>query len=162
ERRSVFLAAKIGDLEAAVKHAQRVAELEPTRANLRALGETQLAAGHPDAAVESFQRALKVQSGPDSSLREMLANSLVAVGRPSLAVAEFETLAAEAKVPADRYRLELAAGFAALEAGNSARSLAAFRRTVEIDANRKSLGAAAEAALQAGQLAEAAGYFERL
>src|SRR5207247_7227024 len=33
ERRSAFLAAKIGDLDAAVRHAQRVADLEPTRAN---------------------------------------------------------------------------------------------------------------------------------
>jgi len=161
ERRAAFLATKIGDLEAAVRHAQRVADLEPTRGNLRALGEAQLAAGHPDAAVESFQRALNLQPGTDSSLREMLANSLAAVGRPSLAAAEFETLAAEAKVPADKYRLELAAGFAALKAGDSARSLAAFRQAVAIDANRKSLEAAAETALQAGQLAEAAGYLER-
>ena len=162
ERRSAFLAVKVGDLEAAVGHAQRVADLEPTRANLRALGEAQLAAGHPDAAVESFQRALKLQPGNDSSLREMLANSLAAVGRPSLAAGEFETLAAEAKVPADKFRLELAAGFAALKAGDSARSLAAFRQAVEIEANRKSLEAAAETAVQAGQLAEAAGYLERL
>jgi tetratricopeptide (TPR) repeat protein len=162
ERRSAFLAVKVGDLEAAVGHAQRVADLEPTRANLRALGEAQLAAGHPDAAVESFQRALKLQPGNDSSLREMLANSLAAVGRPSLAAGEFETLAAEAKVPADKYRLELAAGFAALKAGDSARSLSAFRQAVEIEANRKSLEAAAETAVQAGQLAEAAGYLERL
>src|SRR6202030_2236828 len=117
---------------------------------------------HPDAAVESFQRALKLQPGNDSSLREMLANSLAAVGRPSLAAGEFETLAAEAKVPADKYRLELAAGFAALKAGDSARALAAFRQAVEIEANRKSLEAAAETAVQAGQLAEAAGYLERL
>ena len=162
ERRSAFLAVKVGDLEAAVGHAQRVADMEPTRANLRALGEAQLAAGHPDAAVESFQRALKLQPGNDSSLREMLANSLAAVGRPSLAAGEFETLAAEAKVPADKYRLELAAGFAALKAGDSARSLAAFRQAVEIEANRKSLEAAAETAVHAGQLAEAAGYLERL
>src|SRR5271169_3015966 len=57
ERRSAFLSTKIGDLDTAVRYAQRVAELEPTRANLRALGEAQLAAGHPDAAVESFQRS---------------------------------------------------------------------------------------------------------
>ena len=98
----------------------------------------------------------------DSSLREMLANSLAAVGRPSLAAAEFETLAAAAKVPADKNRLELAAGFAALKAGDSARALAAFRQAVEIEANRKSLEAAAETAFQAGQLTEAAGYLERL
>ena len=110
----------------------------------------------------SFQRALKLQPGNNSSLREMLANSLAAVGRPSLAAGEFETLAAEAKIPADKYRLELAAGFAALKAGNSARSLAAFRQAVEIEANRKSLEAAAETAVQAGQLAEAAGYLQQL
>ena len=52
ERRAAFLAAKISDLDAAVRHARRVAELEPTQANLRALGEAQLAAGHPDAAIE--------------------------------------------------------------------------------------------------------------
>src|SRR5205807_2058467 len=161
ERRSAFLAAKIGDLDAAVRHARRVADLEPTRANLRALGEAELAAGHAEAAVESFQRALDLQPENDSSLREMLANSLAAAGRPSLAVAEFETLAAAAKVPADRNRLGLAAGFAALKAGDSARALASFRQAVAIEANRKSLEAAAETALQAGQLAEAAGYLER-
>ena len=162
ERRSAFLATKIGDLEVALRHAQRVADLEPTRANLRALGEAQLAAGHPDAAVESFQRALDLQPGNESSLREMLANSLAAVGRPALAAKEFETLAAAAKLPEDKYRLELAAGFAALKAGDSARALAAFRQAVEIAPNRKSLEAAAETALQAGQLGEAAGYLERL
>jgi tetratricopeptide (TPR) repeat protein len=162
ERRAAFLATKIRDLEAAVRHAQRVADLEPTRGNLRALGEAQLAAGHPDAAVESFQRALNLPPGDDSSLREMLANSLAAVGRPSLAAGEFETLAAEAKVSADKYRLELAAGFAALKAGDSGRALMAFRQAVAIEANRKSLEAAAETAFQAGQLAEAAGYLERL
>ncbi len=161
ERRSAFLAAKIGDLEAAVGHAQRAADLEPTRANLRALGEAQLAAGHPDAAVESFQRALNLQPGNDSSLRETLANTLAAAGQPSLAATEFETLAAAAEVPADKYRLELAAGFAALKAGDSARALAAFRQAVEIEANRKSLEAAAEAALRAGQLAAAAGFLEQ-
>jgi tetratricopeptide (TPR) repeat protein len=162
ERRAAFLATKIRDLEAAVRHAQRVADLEPTRGNLRALGEAQLAAGHPDAAVESFQRALNLPPGNDSSLREMLANSLAAVGRPSLAAGEFETLAAKAKVSADKYRLELAAGFAALKAGDSGRALIAFRQAVAIEANRKSLEAAAETAFQAGQLAEAAGYLERL
>jgi tetratricopeptide (TPR) repeat protein len=162
ERRAAFLATKIRDLEAAVRHAQRVADLEPTRGNLRALGEAQLAAGHPDAAVESFQRALNLPPGTDSSLREMLANSLAAVGRPSLAAGEFETLATEAKVSADKYRLELAAGFAALKAGDSGRALMAFRQAVAIEANRKSLEAAAETAFQAGQLAEAAGYLERL
>jgi len=92
----------------------------------------------------------------------MLANSLVAVARPSLAATEFETLAAEAKPPADKNRLELAAGFAALKAGDSARALSAFRRAVEIEADRKSLETAAETAFQAGQLAEAVGYLERL
>jgi len=162
ERRSAFLAGKIGNLEAALRHAQRVADLEPTRANLRALGEAQLAAGQPDAAVESFQRALNLQPENESGLREMLANTLAAVGRPALAATEFETLAAAAKLPADKYRLELAAGFAALRAGDSARALVAFRQAVAIEANRKSLEAAAETALQAGQLAEAAGYLERL
>jgi tetratricopeptide (TPR) repeat protein len=92
----------------------------------------------------------------------MLANSLAAVERPSLAATEFETLAAEAKLPADKYRLQLAAGFAALKIGDSARALAAFRQAVKIEANRKSLEAAAETAFQAGQLAESAGYLERL
>jgi tetratricopeptide (TPR) repeat protein len=162
DRRAAFLAAKIGDLDAAVNFARRIAELEPTRANFRALGEAQLAAGHPDAAVEAFQRALDLQSGNDPSLREMLANSLAAVGQPSRAATEFETLAAAAELPADKNRLELAAGFAALKAGDSTRALAALRQAVASEANRKSLEAAAEAALQAGQLAEAAGYLERL
>jgi tetratricopeptide (TPR) repeat protein len=162
ERRSAFLAATIGDLSAAVGHAQRVVDLEPTRANLRVLGEAQLAAGHPDAAIESFQRALKLGPENDSSLREMLANSLAAVGQPSRAATEFETLAAAAKVAADKNRLELAAGFAALKAGDSERALARFRQAVEIEANRKSLEAVAEAALQVGQFAEAARYLERL
>jgi len=162
ERRSAFLAAKIGDLDVAVRHAQRVADLEPTRANLRALGEAQLAAGRPDAAVDSFQRALNLQPENDSGLREVLANTLAAVGQPSRAAAEFETLAAAAKPPADKNRLELAAGFAALKAGDSGRALSAFRRAVEIEANRKSLETAAETAFQAGQLAEAVGYLERL
>jgi tetratricopeptide (TPR) repeat protein len=162
ERRSAFLAAKVGDLDAAVGHAQRVADLEPTRANLRALGEAQLAAGHPDAAIESFQRALNLHPEDDSSLREMLANSLAAVGQPSAAATEFETLAAAAKLPADKNRLELAAGFAALKAGDSGRALAAFRQAVEIEANQKSLDAAAETSLQAGQFAEATRYLERL
>jgi tetratricopeptide (TPR) repeat protein len=162
ERRSAFLATRIGDLDAAVKHAQRVADLEPTRANFRALGEAELAAGHPEAAVESFQRALDLQPGNDSSLREMLANTLAQAGQPSRAAAEFETLAASAELPVDKNRLELAAGFAALKAGDPARALAAFRQAVGVEANRKSLEAAAETALQAGQLAEAAEYFERL
>jgi Tfp pilus assembly protein PilF len=126
------------------------------------LGEAQLAAGHPDAAVESFQRALDLQPENDSGLREMLANTFAAVGRPALAATEFETLAFAAKVPADKYRLELAAGFAALRAGDSARALMAFRQAVAIEATRKSLEAAAETAFQTGQLAEAAGYLERL
>ena len=162
ERRSAILAAKAGQLDIAVKHAESIAKLEPTGANLRALGEAQLAAGQPDAAVESFQRALNLQPEKDPALREMLANSLVAVGRPSLAATEFETLAAAAKLPADKYRLQLAAGFAALKAGDSRRALAAFRQAVAIEANRESLEAAIEAAFQAGQLAEAAGYLERL
>ena len=162
ERRSAFLSTKIGDLDTAVQHAQRVADLEPTRANLRALGEAQLAAGHPDAAVESFQRALNLRPGNDSGLREMLANTLAAAGRPSLAAAEFETLAAAAQLPAEKSRLALAAGFAALNAGDSARALAAFRQAVAIEGNQKSLEAAAETAFQAGQFAEAAGYLERL
>jgi tetratricopeptide (TPR) repeat protein len=162
ERRSAFLSTKIGDLDTAVRHAQRVADLEPTRANLRALGEAQLAAGHPDAAVESFQRALNLQPGNDSGLREMLANTLAAAGRPSLAAAEFETLAASAQLPAEKSRLALAAGFAALNAGDSRRALAAFRQAVTIEGNQKSLEAAAETAFQTGQLAEATGYLERL
>jgi tetratricopeptide (TPR) repeat protein len=162
ERRSAFLSTKIGDLEIAVQHAQRVAELEPTQANLRALGEAQLAAGHPEAAIESFQRALNLQPENNSGLREMLANTFAAVGRPALAATEFETLASAAGLPEDKYRLELTAGFAALRAGDSARALFAFRRAVAIEANQKSLEAAAETALQAGQLAEAAGYLERL
>jgi tetratricopeptide (TPR) repeat protein len=162
ERRSAFLATKIGALDAAVTHLQRVADLEPTQANLRALGEAQIAAGHPEAAVETFQRALKLQPGSDSSLREMLADTLATAGQPSLAATEFETLAADAKLPADKNRLELAAGFAALKGGDSERALAAFRRAVAIEVNRQSLDAAAETALNAGQLAEAAQYLERL
>src|SRR5216683_3058924 len=162
ERRAAFLATKLGNLNIAVRHAERVADLEPTRANLRALGEAQLAAGQPDAAVESFQRALNLQPENDSGLREMLANTLAAVGQPSRAAAEFESLAVAATLPADKTRLELAAGFAALKAGDSARALTAFRQAVAIEANRKSLEAAAETAFQVGQLAEAAGYLERL
>jgi tetratricopeptide (TPR) repeat protein len=162
ERRAVFLASKVGNLNIAVAHAERVAALEPTRANLRALGEAQLAAGQPDAAIATFQRALDLQPEKDPALREMLANSLVAVGRPSLAATEFETLAAAAKLPADKYRLQLAAGFAALKAGDSPRALTAFRQAVAIEANSKSLEAAAETAFQAGHIAEAAGYLERL
>ena len=162
ERRSAFLSTKIGDRDAAVRHAQRVADLQPTRANLRALGEAQLAAGHPDAAVESFQRALNLQPENDSGLREMLANTLAAVGRPSLAATEFETLAAATQLPTDKSRLALAAGFAALKAGDSGRALAAFRQAVAIEPSQTSLEAAAETALQTGQLAEAAGYLERL
>ena len=162
ERRSVFLASKIGNLNIAVRHAERVAELEPTRVNLRALGEAQLTAGQPDAAIASFQRALDFQPERDPALREMLANTLVAVGRPLLAATEFESLAAVAKLPADKYRLQLAAGFAGLRAGDSPRALAAFRQAVAIEANSKSLEAAAETAFQAGQIAEAAGYLERL
>jgi tetratricopeptide (TPR) repeat protein len=162
ERRSAFLSTKVGDLDTAVRHAQRVADLEPTRANLRALGEAQLAAGHPDAAVESFQRALILQPGNDSGLREMLANTLASTGRPSLAAAEFETLAAAAELPAEKSRLTIAAGFAALKAGDSRRALAAFRQAVAIEGNQKSLEAAAETAFQTGKFAEAAGYLERL
>jgi tetratricopeptide (TPR) repeat protein len=162
ERRSGILAAKIGDLDGAVKHAQRVADLQPTRANFRALGEAELTAGHPEAAVEAFQRALELQPEKDSTLREMLANTLAQAGQPSRAAAEFETLAASAELPADKNRLELAAGFAALKAADPTRALAAFRQAVGVEANRKSLEAAAETALQAGQLAEAAEYFERL
>ena len=162
ERRSAFLSTKIGDLDIAVRHAQRVAELEQTQANLRALGEAQLAAGHAEAAIESFQRALNLHQENNSGLREMLANTFATVGRPALAATEFETLATEAKVSADKYRLELAAGFAALKAGDSGRALIAFRQAVAIEANQKSLEAVAETALQAGQLAEAAGYLERL
>jgi tetratricopeptide (TPR) repeat protein len=162
ERRSAFLSTNIGDLDTAVRHAQRVADLEPTRANLRALGEAQLAAGHPDAAVESFQRALTLQPGNDSGLREMLANTLASTGRPSLAAAEFETLAAAAELPAERSRLTIAAGFAALKAGDSRRALAAFQQAVAIEGNQKSLEAAAETAFQTGKFAEAAGYLERL
>ena len=162
ERRSMFLAAKIGDLDAAVGHAQRVAQLEPTPANFRALGEAQLAAAHPELAVKAFQRALDLQPRGDLSLREIFANTLVAAGKPSLAATEFEALVATARLPADKNRLELAAGFAALKAGDPGRALAAFRQAVEIEANRKSLTAAAEASVQAGQLAEAAEYLERL
>jgi tetratricopeptide (TPR) repeat protein len=162
ERRSGFLAAKVGNLNVTVKHAERVAELEPTGANLRALGEAQLAAGQPDAAVESFQRALNVQPEKDPALREMLANSLAAMGRPFLAAKEFEILASMSKQSADKYRFQLAAGFAALKANDSPRALAAFRQAVAIEGSRESLEAAAETAVQAGQLAEAAGYLERL
>ena len=162
ERRSAFLSTKIGDLDIAVQHAQRVAELEPTQANLRALGEAQLAAGLPEAAIETFQLALNLKQENNSGLREMLANTFAAVGRPALAATEFETLASSAGLPEDKYRLELAAGFAALRAGDLVRALFAFRRAVAIEGNRKSLEAAAETALQAGQLAEAAGYLERL
>jgi tetratricopeptide (TPR) repeat protein len=104
ERRSAILAAKIGDLDGAVKHAQRVADLQPTRANFRALGEAELTAGHPEAAVEAFQRALDLQPEKDSSLREMLANTLAEAGHPSRAAAEFETLAASAELPVDKNR----------------------------------------------------------
>jgi tetratricopeptide (TPR) repeat protein len=162
ERRSAFLAAKLPDRNVAVGHAERLAALESTPANLRALGEAQLSAGRPDAAVESFRRALDLQPEKDPTLREMLANTLVAVGRPSVAATEFETLAAVAELRADKNRLQLAAGFAALKAGDSSRALIAFRQAVDIEANRKSLEAAAETALQVGQRAEAAGYLERL
>jgi tetratricopeptide (TPR) repeat protein len=162
ERRSAFLAAKLGDLDAVVRHAQRVVDLEPTPENLRALGEAQLAAGHPEAAIESLQRALELQPRNDSSLREMLAHSFAEAGQPSRAAAEFETLATAAKLPSDKNRLALAAGFAALKAGDSARALMAFRQAVASEANQKALEAAAETALQVGQAAEAAGYLERL
>jgi tetratricopeptide (TPR) repeat protein len=92
----------------------------------------------------------------------MLANTLAAAGRPSLAAAEFETLTAAAQLAAEKSRLALAAGFAALNAGDSALALAAFRQAVAIEGNQKSLEAAAETAFQAGQFAEAAGYLERL
>jgi tetratricopeptide (TPR) repeat protein len=162
ERRSAFLATKASDLNLALKHAERVAELEPTSENLRALGEAELASGQAYAAVESFRRALDLQPDKDPALRELLANTLVAVGQPSLAATEFAALGGWAKNPADKNRLQLAAGFAALKAGDSPRALEAFRRAVGIEANRKSLEAAAETAVQAGQLAEAAGYLERL
>ena len=162
ERRSAFLAAKLPDHNVEVGHAERLADLEPTPANLSALGEAQLAAGHPVAAGESFQRALDLEREKDPALREMLANTLVAVGQPSLAATEFETLAAAAELPAEKNRLQLAAGFAALKAGDASRALTAFRQAVDIEANRKSLEAAAETALQVGQRAEATGYLERL
>jgi tetratricopeptide (TPR) repeat protein len=162
ERRAAVLASKTGDLAAAVTHAQRVADLQPSRANFRALGEAQLAAGQPEAAVGSFQRALTLQPENDSSLRELLANSFAEAGQPSLAANEFAILAAAADVPEEKNRLELAAGFAALKTGDSARALTAFRQAVAAEANWKSLNAVVEAALNAGQLAEAAEYLERL
>jgi adsorption protein A len=205
ERRAAVLAVKAGNSDAAVIHAERLAGFEPTRANLRALGEAQLAAGRAGSAVESFQRALDVDPDDDPVLREMLGNALVAAGQPGRAAKEFDAMAAKAKWPADQYRLRVAAGFSALRAGDSVRALgafrqaeeldhltakapqpadeyrlrlaagfaalraddsalalAAFRQAVEIEATRKSLEAAAETALRAGQLAEAAGYLERL
>ena len=205
ERRSAILAVKAGNRDAAVMHAERLAGLERTQANLRALGEAQLEAGRAGLAAETFVRALEAEPEDDPSLREMLANALAAAGQPERAAKEFDALAARAKWPADQYRLRVAAGFSALKAGESERALtafrqaeeldrlaakapqpadeyrlrlaagfaalkaddsdralAAFRQAVEIEATRKSLGAAAETALRAGQLAEAAGYLERL
>ena len=162
ERRSAFLAAKLPDHDAEVGYAERLADLEPTPTNLRALGEAQLGAGRPDAAAGSFRRALDLQQEKDPALREMLANTLVAAGQTLVAVTEFESLAAVAALPADKNRLQLAAGFAALKAGDASRALTAFRKAVDIEANRKSLEAAAEAAFQVGKRAEAAGYLERL
>jgi tetratricopeptide (TPR) repeat protein len=205
ERRSVVLAVKAGNRDAAVAHAETLAALDPTRANLRALAEAQLEAGRVGPAVESFERALDAEQEDDPTIHEMLANALAAGGQPARAASEFDALAAKAKWPADQYRLRVAAGFSALRSGDSARALAAFRQAeeldhsaakapqpadeyrlrlaagfaalraedtaralsafrqaVEIEGDRKSLEAAAETALRAGQLAEAAGYLERL
>src|SRR5206468_1191139 len=60
ERQAAVLAVKAGNPDAAVIHAERLAGFETTRANLRALGEAQLAAGGAGHAVGSFERALDV------------------------------------------------------------------------------------------------------
>jgi tetratricopeptide (TPR) repeat protein len=133
ERRSAALAAKSGNREAAVVYAVRLSGLEPTRTNLRALGEAQLAAGQTDAAVGSFERALKAAPEDDPNLREILANALASAGQPERAVQEFDALAARAKWPTDEYRLRLAGGFAALKSGDPARALTAFRQAEELD-----------------------------
>ncbi|MEA3067164.1 MAG: Tetratricopeptide repeat, partial [Sphingomonadales bacterium] len=162
ERRSVALAAKTGNGEAALGSARRLARLEPTRVNLLALGEAEIAAGQPVAAVRSFEKALALRTEDDPGLREILANTLIAAGRPALAADQFDALATTANGARDEYRLRLAAGFAALKAGDRLRALARFRSAVNLEPNREALGAAAEAARAAGQLAEAAAYLERL
>jgi tetratricopeptide (TPR) repeat protein len=162
ERRSVALAAKTGNGEAALGSARRLARLEPTRVNLLALGNAEMAAGQPDAAVQPFEEALALGTEDDPGLREMLANTLIAAGRPALAADQFDVLATTANGARDEYRLRLAAGFTALKAGDRVRALARFRSAVKLESNREALGAAAEAARAAGQLAEAAAYLERL
>jgi tetratricopeptide (TPR) repeat protein len=205
ERRSAVLATKAANKDAVVVHTERLVSLEPTVTNFRALGEAQLAASQPAAAVQSFRKARNVEPSADPSLRELYANALIAAGQPALAAKEFGALAEGAKFPADQYRLRLAAGFAALKAGDAERALAAFqqarqldaaaekapqradeyrlrlaagfaalgggdtagalsafRQAVELEPNRKSLEAAAEAALQAGRPEEAAHYLERI
>jgi len=107
---------------------------------------------------------------PADEYRLRLAGGFAALksGDPARALAAFRQAeeldppSAKVASPADEYRLRLAAGFAALKSGDSPRALAAFRQAVEIEATRKSLEAAGETALQAGHLAEAAGYLERL
>jgi tetratricopeptide (TPR) repeat protein len=134
ERRSAVLATKAGDKDAVVVYTERLANLEATRTNLRALGEAQLAASQPAAAIRSFEEALRLEPADDPVLREMLANAHVAAGQPALAAKEFDALAGRAKFPADEYRLRLASGFAALKAGDLVRALAAFRQAKELDA----------------------------
>jgi tetratricopeptide (TPR) repeat protein len=133
ERRAAILAVKAGDRNAAVMHAERLVGLDPTRANLRSLGEAQIAAGRTAAAVESFGRALKAAPEDDPGLREMLANTLQAAGQPERAADAFDALATRAKWPADQYRLRVAAGFSALRAGEPERALVAFRQAEGLD-----------------------------
>ena len=109
-----------------------------------------------------FQRALELQPRSNSnSPRD--ARQLPRGGRAVIARRRGIRDVSGRRQPSRRQnRLLLAAGFAALKAGNSARALAAFRQAVAIEANRKSLEAAAETALQTGQGMDAAGYLERL
>lgn len=133
ERRSAVLAAKGGNQGAAVDYAGRLAQLEPTRANLRALGEAELAAGQPGAAAASLEKALAAAPEEDPSLREMLANSLAAAGQPDRAAQVYDALATRAKWPDDEYRLRLATGFAELKSGDPERALTAFRQAELLD-----------------------------
>lgn len=58
ERRSFFLAAKLGNSKRAVAYAERLATLQSTGANWRALAEAEIAAGQPGDAVRSLKTSL--------------------------------------------------------------------------------------------------------
>ncbi|MFP5238250.1 MAG: tetratricopeptide repeat protein, partial [Acidobacteriota bacterium] len=120
----------LGDLNGADKLLEAALKESPENSFvLRSLAENAVRRNEPERALEYARRAEAAEATPEA--KELFANALLMAGKPLEAAEVFRGLAASAKDPATRARLDVRLGNALALAGKDAEAAEAFKSAAQ-------------------------------